>query len=483
MLTDFLQAWPSWLALILALYWLGVAIVVLTDEREPTETLAWLLVLYALPGIGLLFYVLFGRNWKKRTLRSPLLPVLREMATPTLERVRGRYGAQAEALAWAEGSTFTHVMNLIAETEGAVAMPAYDVELLINGDVKFAALKRDLAAAKETIHLHYFIWEHDKLTAELTEILMERLAAGVEVRMLNDFAGNLLYKKDELKRMRAAGAQILEDVIDPRQINYRNHRKIVVIDGVLGYTGGINVGQEYIDGAPKYPAWRDSHCRFYGPAVADLQRLFAVRWYVRTKEDLFNERYFPVEYPETGRRTLTQIVSTGVDVPWDPARRAHMVGMAAAEERIWIQSPYLVPTPDILSSMIDAALSGLDVRFMMTGWPDKKIAYNAAESYFRQLVEAGVKVYRYKRGFMHAKTMTIDGRVAVIGTMNFDIRSLALHKELMAWFYDEELAVEHEKVFLADMEECELITLEEIDSWTAGRRLRNSGARLASNLL
>ena len=184
-------------------------------------------------------------------------------------------------------------MNLIAETEGAVVLPAYDVELLINGDVKFAALKRDLAAAKDTIHLHYFIWEHDKLTAELTEILMERLAAGVEVRMLNDFAGNLLYKKDELKRMRAAGAQILEDVVDPRQINYRNHRKIVVIDGVLGYTGGINVGQEYIDGAPKYPAWRDSHCRFHGPAVADLQRLFAVRWYVRTQRGPLHRALLP----------------------------------------------------------------------------------------------------------------------------------------------------------------------------------------------
>jgi cardiolipin synthase A/B len=479
-----IQAWPTWVAFGLILYWVGVAIVVLTDEREPTETLAWLLVLFAAPLLGLVFYILFGRNWKKRTLKSPLLPKIRALATPTMERIGGNYASvQTEALEWAGGGNLGHVMRLIATTEDAAVLPAYDVELLINGDTKFAALKRDLAAAKNTINLQYFIWEHDKLTAELTEILLERLSAGVEVRMLNDFAGNMLYKKDELKRMRAAGAKILEDVTDPRQINYRNHRKIVVIDGVLGYTGGINVGQEYIDGAPKYPAWRDTHCRFHGPAVAYLQRLFAIRWLVRTEENLFTEQFFPAEYPETGRRTLAQIVSTGVDVPWDPARRAHMVGMGAAKERIWIQSPYLVPTPDIFSSMIDAALSGLDVRFMMTGWPDKKIAYNAAESFFRQLVEAGVKVYRYKRGFFHAKTMTIDGRVAVIGTMNFDIRSLALHKELMAWFYDEELAAQHEKVFLADMEDCELITLEEIDSWTAGRRLRNSSARLASNLL
>ncbi len=478
------EAWPSIAAILLVAYWVGVTIVVITDEREPTETLAWLLVLFAFPMTGLLFYYFFGRNWKKVALRDSRLPKLQAQTEPTMNRIRAKYAsAQDEAVEWARPRGFDDVIGLITKTEGATVLPAYDVDLLINGEHKFAALKADLAAAKDTINLHYFIWEHDKLTAELTEILMDRLAAGVEVRMLNDFAGNLLYKKDELKRMKAAGAKILEDVVDPRQINYRNHRKIVVIDGVLGYTGGINVGQEYIDGAPKYPAWRDSHCRFRGPAVADLQRLFAARWNMRTGENLFNERFFPEEYPESGRRSLAQTVSTGVDVKWDPARRAHMLGMAGAQERIWIQSPYLVPTPDILSSMIDSALAGLDVRFMMTGWPDKKIAFYAAESFYRQLVDAGVKVYRYQKGFMHAKTMTVDGEALIIGTMNFDIRSLALHKELMVWFYDAGLAKQHEEVFLADLEECEEITLEMIDSWSAGRRLRNAGARLVSNLL
>jgi cardiolipin synthase A/B len=481
---NIIQSWPSIAAVLLVVYWAGVGIAVITDEREPTETLAWIIVLFAFPLTGLLFYFFFGRNWKKVALRDPKLPKLVAMTAPTMERIRTKYATvQDAAMEWARPRGLDDVIGLITKTEGATVLPAYDVELLINGEAKFAALKEDLRNAKDTINLHYFIWEHDKLTAELTEILLERLAAGVEVRMLNDFIGNLLYKKDELKRLKAAGAQVFGDVVDPRQINYRNHRKIVVIDSVLGYTGGINVGQEYIDGAPKYPAWRDSHCRFRGPAVADLQRLFAARWNMRTGENLFTERFFPVAYPETGRRSLAQTVSTGVDVKWDPARRAHILGMAGARERIWIQSPYLVPTPDILSSMIDAALAGLDVRFMMTGWPDKKIAYYAAESFFRQLVDAGVKVYRYDKGFMHAKTMTVDGESVVIGTMNFDIRSLALHKELMVWFYDAELALEHEAVFLEDMNECELVTLETIDAWSPWRRLRNASARLASNLL
>jgi len=474
-------SWPPLLVVALLVYWAVVTIVLVTDDREPTDTLAWLLVLLAFPLVGLPFYYLFGRNWKKRSLKDPRHAELRALATPVMARVRARYAPQQSDEAVDPG--YRDVVRLITKTQHATVMPAYDVELLIDGEAKFAALKRDLAAAKDTINIQYYVWEHDKLTAELTEILLERLAAGVEVRMLNDWAGNLVYKKDEIQRMRAAGARILPNLNDIRRINYRDHRKILVIDGVLGYTGGSNIGQEYIDGAPRYPAWRDTDVRLSGPAVADLQKLVCASWYSRTKEDLFNERFFPDTYPEAGRRTPTQVVATGVDQQWDPARRAHMVGFSCARERIWIQSPYLVPTPDIQSTLINAALSGLDVRFMMTGWPDKKTPYYAAETFFAPLVDAGIKIYRYKKGFMHAKTMTIDGRIAVIGTMNMDTRSLALNQEVMTWFYDADLATQHERAFLADVGQCELITREVIDSWTRVRRLRNALARLASNLL
>ena len=481
---EFVTSWPPILTFALVAYWIVVSIVVITDDREPTATLAWLLVLIAFPLVGLLFYLLLGRNLKKRLMKDPWLQEILSLAAPVMEPIRERFAAEsAEAVAWAEERDYDDVIRLITKTDGATPLPAYDVELLTTGEAKFAALKRDLAAAKDTIDIQYFIWEHDELTAEFTGILLARLAAGVEVRMLNDFVGNLGYRKDEIKRMRAAGARILSDMTDPEKINYRDHRKIVVIDGVLGYTGGFNVGQEYIDGGRRFPSWRDTHVRFHGPAVAELQKLFAARWHAQTGESLFSERFFPAHYPQDGRRSLTQIVSGGVEQPWDPARRAHMVGFSAARERIWIQSPYLVPTPDVYSALMNAALSGLDVRFMMTGWPDKRVAYYAAESFFSQLVDAGVKVYRYKKGFMHSKTMTIDGQIAVVGTMNFDIRSLALHQELMAWFYDPELAARHERIYLADIEECELVTREMLDSWGAAHKLRNASARLASNLL
>jgi len=480
----FVTAWPTIITIALLAYWAAVSIVVITDDKEPTATLAWLLVLIAFPLVGLAFYYFFGRNWKKRLMKNPWRQEILSLAAPVMEPIRSRYAPSAAEIAeWTDERGYGDVIRLITRTEAASPLPAYDVELLVTGESMFDALKVDLAAARNTINIQFFIWEHDELTAELTEILLERLAAGVEVRMLNDFAVNILKSKDEIKRMRSAGAKIFSDVVNPSKFNYRDHRKIIVIDGVLGYTGGINAGQEYIDGAPDYPCWRDTHTRFHGPAVADLQKLFAARWHSRTGENLYIGRFFPSEYPTHGRHTLTQIVSSGVDQPWDPARRAHMVGFSAARERIWIQSPYLVPTPDVYSTLINSALSGLDVRFMMTGWPDKRIAYYAAETFFSQLVDAGVKVYRYKKGFLHSKTMTIDGQIVVVGTMNFDIRSLALHQEVMAWFYDPQLALEHEQVYLADIEECELVTREMLDSWTRTRRLRNASARLASNLL
>ncbi len=478
------MSWVSLLFISLVVYWILVTVFLIADDRDPTKTLAWLVFLAALPLLGLIFYLLFGRNWKKRTARSDWWRKVSALARPTMERVYGAHAAaKVEARELAAKSGQERLVDVIAGADRAQPLPACDVRLLIDGGAKFARLKEELAKAQDSINIQYFIWEHDQLTAELTEILLERLAAGVEVRVLNDFFGNLLYKKEEIERLRAAGAHCASDVSGIQKLNYRDHRKIVVIDGVLGFTGGINVGQEYIDGKPRFASWRDTHVCFYGPLVAELQKLFAVRWHEVTEEDLFQERFFPRDYPETGRRTLAQVVSSSVENPWEPAHRAHVVAMSRAKERIWIQSPYFVPSSDVYQTMINAALSGLDIRFMMTGVPDKRLVYWAAESYFRPFLQAGGKVYRYKAGFFHAKTMTIDGALCAIGTMNLDVRSLELHKELMVWFYDQVIAEEHEDVFRRDLERCEEITLETVASWSRPRRFRNSAIRLASNLI
>ncbi|MCG2808519.1 MAG: cardiolipin synthase [Coriobacteriia bacterium] len=481
---DTISSLPTWLGVALLIYWAAIVVVMLNDGRDPTKTLAWMLFLGAIPIVGLVFYFFFGRNWKKKTAKGRWIRQYTALSTPILSSVRERYtqianDARALTKSWGQDD----IVDLIARTDGAVPLPAHDVEILLNGQSKFAALKKDLAQATETINIQYFIWERDELTATLIDILIERLKAGVEVRMLNDFVGSIWYKKDQIKTLRRAGAKVAYDVRGLGKANYRNHRKIVVIDGALGYTGGINVGQEYIDGKPRYDSWRDTHVRFRGAAVADLQRLFAARWNEVTGENLFSPRFFCDRYPETGPTTLAQTVATGVEDPWDSARRAHVVAMADAKTRIWIQSPYFVPTADVYEGMINAALGGIDVRLMMTGVPDKRIAWYAAETYFRPLIEAGAKVYLYEAGFFHAKTLSIDSRLLSIGTMNMDVRSLALHKELMVWFYDEALAAWHDEVFESDMELCRVVTIEELDTRSRLELLRNNAARLASSLL
>lgn len=484
MVWQLIASWPSITIAILVLYWIAIAIVVITDEREPTETLAWLLVLFAFPGIGVIFYFLFGRNWKKIAQRSAWMKEIFALGLSTMQGIWGKYGDTERALLdWATPLGYAPIINTAINADATHVLPAYDVTILRDGQATYDALKHDLRNATDTINFQVFIWERDKLTAELTAILIERAQAGVQVRLLTDFVGCMAYKKDEIKQMQAAGAKHHSDLPDWRKINYMDHRKIIVIDGVIGYVGGLNVGQEYIDGQPHYRSWRDTHSKFHGPAVADLQKLFAARWHENSGENLFTERFFPHEYPQHGVMTPAMTVAQAVELQWDPARRVHEAAMSAARERIWVQSPYFIPTPDIYEIMINQALAGKDVRLMMTGVPDKTLPWRAAHSFFHKFLLAGGKIYMYEAGFFHGKTLTIDGEICVIGTMNMDIRSLALHKEVMTWYFSAEITSQHDAIFEDDMTRCSEVTLETVANWTAAFRLRNSVSRLMSNLM
>jgi len=478
----------DWLPLIigaaLVAYWVAILIVLIIDGRPPARTLVWVMVLVALPGLGLVLYFFFGRNLKKKTMKGGWIKEVRRLSGPTLDRIGRQYAEEsAEARRWCRENGYSDLVRLIETSERSHPLPAYDVDVITSGREKFDKLFADLAAATDTINMQYFIWERDELSAQLTEVLLGCLRAGVEVRILNDFIGNIQYRKDELARLRAAGARVKYDLNELGRVNYRDHRKIVVIDGVRGYTGGINVGQRYVDGGPRYPAWRDTHVRYTGAAVSDLQKLFATRWHSQTGEDLFSERFFPAEYPAGATRSFAHTVSTGVESPWEPARRAHVVAIGLARDRLWIQSPYFVPNDAVFEAILNSALSGVDVRIMMTGLPDKKVAWYAAQSYFGPVLEAGGRIFHYTDGFFHPKTMTVDAALCSIGTMNLDVRSLELHEELMVWFYDPALARRHDRIFQDDLKRCDEITLDWLDSLTPMQVFRNSAARLASDLL
>lgn len=350
------------------------------------------------------------------------------------------------------------------------------------GQPYFDVLIADLAAAERFIHMSYYIWKDDVLTERITDVLVERLRAGVEVRVLNDWFGAAPFSRRTMKRLREAGAIVRFDVTGIAKLNYRNHRKITVVDAEIGHTGGFNVAQEYIDGGSRFPAWRDTGLRLTGPGVAELEKLFDVRWLEVDGEDLFQERYYPDPSLPPGD-IVVQTVHHGFDDPWLAATRAHQVAISGARDRVLIQTPYFVPDPPTLQAITNAAAAGVRVELMLTGMLDKNIPWYAAETYFEQLLEAGVHIYRWEKGFFHAKSLTVDGKATSIGTLNLDVRSLRLHKELMVWIYDDAAARRSEEIFAADLQDCVALTLDDIHQWSWLRRFRNSAARLFSNLL
>ena len=468
---------------VLLAYWLAVVVFIVSEDRNPTAALAWLLVLIALPVLGLVLYFFFGRNWPEITQRSPETRRVREAVGRFMPTVYRPHRSWARALAADEDRPWVRRnIHLVDQKLATPPLPVRTCDFHGNGEEYFDVLLADLAGAQRFIHMSYFIWKQDALTARITEVLLDRLAAGVEVRILNDFLGCLRHPKDEMKRLAEAGAIVKADVTGLARLNYRNHRKITVVDAEIGHTGGFNVAQEYIDGGKRFPGWRDTGMRITGPGVADLEKLFDIRWLEAHGEDLFDARYYPDPSLPSGD-IMVHTVHHGYDDPWHTLTRSYQLAISGARDRVLLQSPYFVPDQSTLDALVNAAAGGVRVDLMTTSWIDKKIPWWAAESFFEPFLAAGGRIWQWEKGFFHAKSLTIDGTACAVGTLNLDIRSLRINKELMVWVYDPEVAARHEQLFLDDLRDCRELTLDEVRSWGRGRRLRNSASRLFSNLL
>jgi cardiolipin synthase A/B len=473
---------PWWIWVPYLILWLYVMATLIMEDREPADTLAWAFALLLVPGLGMIFYFIAGRDWATITEKKKWMQDYYEQLQAALRPFFERNAAADRRFRQQFGGTYVErLSDTMAREDGLGVVTADRAEIFPTGQEKFSRLKADLAAAQKFIHIQYFIWENDELTDALTEILKERVQAGVQVRFLYDYLGSKHWDKSKLEALVPLGAKVAKDVVSISRLNYRDHRKIVVIDGEIGYTGGYNVGQEYVDGGERFAVWRDTHVRVTGQIVGELEALFAARWFDQTKEDVCTDEYLP-QRPrgDAEAGVLCQVIAQSVEDYWKSSRRAHMLAVGNAAKRVWIQSPYFVPELGLYDTMINAALSGVDVRFMMTGVPDKKVPFWAAWTYFRPLLKAGVKVYLYEAGFLHSKTLTADGQITAIGTMNMDIRSLRLHKELMLWMYDEKLAFRQERLFEEDIANSHEVTLMDLDSLSLTARFRNSFMRLLS---
>jgi cardiolipin synthase len=462
----------------------AIVVTMVYEERDPSTTLAWLMLFLALPWLGFVLFLLVGRDPRLAGAHDKLRIKTAKLGQAGMVPRYAAFAHDAAEFASTQPTIVSRLVHAIHELNGTQPLPCTDFAVYAKSAEMFDRLYADIEAATDHVHLEYYTWEDDELTRRFCDLLGTKARAGVEVRVLYDWVGSIRYRKTQLKRLRAAGAEVRADAARVQRLDYRNHRKIAVVDGRVAYTGGVNFGQEYIDGGKRFASWRDTSVRFEGPLVSDLQRLFAVRWMRVTSEDVFGGRYFPEPDPGAAApRVWGQVAFSGAESRFESIHHAFMTAIGSAQRRVRVQSPYFVPDQALVESLVAQSFAGVEVELMMTGVPDKKLAWWAAFTYFDRLLDAGGAVYHYESGFFHPKTMTVDGVVTVIGTANFDIRSFSLNDELSIFFYDEGVAAAQDAIFDRDIEASRVITVEEIAGQPRPVRLRNALARLVSRLL
>jgi cardiolipin synthase len=472
----------------LALYALVTGIFLVSEKRRPQETLAWMLAFFFAPGIGILVYFLFGRNRKAFSKESKLLRQdLEASALPVLSPILSR---QDEVITRLEGESASRrkLMMLVRRNSHSALTRRNSVKIKQDAAEFYASLIEDMEAARHSIHLQYFIWGADPFTERLKEILAAKARAGIEVRLLYDPVGSLGHLTHAYVRdMRAAGVRMAptSPLYRLHTISYRNHRKITVIDGAIGYTGGMNIGQEHLDGGKGFASWRDTQLRIVGEGAAVLQAVFMVDWYNAVRENLFSDAYYPTDpAPPRDGEVPVQILTSGPDSQWAAIRQLYAFMIASAQRHVFLQSPYFIPDATIAEALRAAALAGIDVRVMLSARPSGNRLPNwAGNTYIADIADAGVRVFLYEKGYLHAKTITIDSETCSIGSANLDIRSFSINYELNAVLYSEKLARELEEDFKQDLGHCTEFDAAAYRKCSAAVRLRDSVARLLSPLL
>lgn len=451
------------------------------ERKEPTTTWAWLLILLILPGVGFILYLLFGQNLSRQKIFKEKKGSDERKSRELLEKFKEerRNGNISEE--------FMELIKMNYNHSGALYTTGNSIETFINGEDKFERLIRDIKSAKNFIHIEYYIFRLDALGKTIIEELKKKVDEGVEVRLLVDGMGSKSLRGKQIKYIRSLGIKFyvffpgILPYINIR-LNFRNHRKIVVIDGKVGYVGGFNVGNEYVNKGNQFDFWRDTHVRVQGEAVNELNKRFILDWDYASEGELKDYSKYFVNEKEYGDIGI-QIISSGPDHKEEYIKNAYMKIINNAKNNVYIQTPYLVPDEPMKEAIKIAALSGIDVRIMVPGKPDHFFMEWILNANMGELLECGVKIYRYQKGFIHSKTIVADGKVSSIGTANLDIRSFQLNFEINAIIFDKDFAKEQEKIFENDIENCKLVTLEEYSNRGKSIRIKEALISLIGPIL
>ena len=462
---------------------LATVFTVLYERRDPVRAVSWIAVVVLLPGIGLILFIFFGQNYRKQKIfNRKEIKDLRQIEILSDKQV-GRIDD------WQHPDIKSHaeIIKLLLNNSKSLLTLDNKVEILHNGANTFAAIKEALRGAKRSIHLEYYILEADALGNEIADILCERSRAGVEVRLLYDDVGSWSLPRSYTRRLKAAGVELgkFMPVVFPwltSKANYRNHRKVIVVDGMVGFTGGLNIADRYIKGT-KRGVWRDTHLKITGQAVRMLQMTFVTDWYFTTQRLLSDRsKYFPPIDLSVGR-TAVQIALSGPDSPHAAIMQAFFSAVASAKHHIYISTPYFLPGEALLTAIKVASMSGVDVRIMLPMHSDSMLVHWASRSYFTELLEAKVNVYLYQKGFNHSKILSVDSSFCSIGSANMDERSFVDNFEITAMIYDEATTEELETAFLEDLKSSQKLTLLGWENRKVKDNFKEAAARLFSPLL
>ena len=460
-----------YLAVIVSTIW-----VVVLENRNPVKTIAWVLVLVFLPVIGLVFYIFFGRTHRRDQIIS------KRSYSKLLKRPEEEYLSQIDN-------------NLPADYEGLISLFQYTnhafpytnnyTEVFTTGADWLQALTKELGQAKDHIHLQSYIIADDEVGRSVRDVLIAKAQQGVTVRLIYDDVGSWQTPNSFFDVMMGAGVEVRSflKVRFPQftnKANYRNHRKIAVIDGRVGFIGGMNIAERYVKGVP-WGIWRDTHLMIKGKAVHGLQTAFLLDWFFADRTLHTSAHYFPM-IDNMGRSTIQIVTSSPVE-PGQEIVMGLIKAISNANKYFYVQTPYFLPTEAMLNALQTAALSGVDVRLMLPEKADTKLAHWGSHSYVADVLKFGVKVYFYQKGFLHSKLMVSDDSLTTIGSTNMDFRSFEHNFEANAFIYDEQVAIEARELFLADQRDCVQITLKQWEKRPRRNKVLESFIRLMSPLL